>query len=76
MSSAADRIGYLKGLHVEWATELQHLMSVHPDRALHLAEALDDLQSLIRTLETENQTDRCPLPGVHIIRFEEPLVRS
>ena len=76
MSSAGDRIGYLKGLHMEWTTELQHLMSVHPDRALHLAEALDDLQTLIRALEAETQTDRCPPPGSHIIPFEEPLVRS
>lgn len=74
MSTAAERIGYLKGLHVQWTTELQQLVSVHPERALHLAEALDDLNTLIRTLETET-TDRRPLIASHIIRFGEPLVR-
>ena len=75
-TSAADRIGYLKGLHVQWTTELQQLVSVHPERACHLAEALDDLETLIRTLETETESDRRPLPATHVIRFEDPLVRS
>lgn len=73
MPSTKDRIGYLQGLHVQWTTELQHLMSVHPDRAVHLAEALDDLETLIRSLEDETLTNRRPLPGAHSIRIEEPV---
>jgi hypothetical protein len=57
-TSAADRIGYLKSLQGQWATELQQLARVHPERALHLAEALDDLKTVIGCLEAESRTER------------------
>ena len=60
ITSVADRISYLKGLHVQWTTQLQQLVSVDPDRALHLAEALDDLKILIGVLERESLLTRPP----------------
>jgi hypothetical protein len=51
-SSDTDRIRYLKCLRVQWTTELQHLEDIDLDRAFHLAEAIQDLSTVIRDLET------------------------
>jgi hypothetical protein len=68
----ADRIACLKRLHVQWTTELQHLNGVERERAFHLAEAIQDLNTVISNLEAlcpvpppigSVVTVRCPDPG-------------
>lgn len=43
----ADRLACLKALRDKWTNELQHLVMSDPERAQHLAEALDDLAILM-----------------------------
>jgi hypothetical protein len=48
----AERIAFLKRLYEQWAAELDQLVGIEPERALHHAEALEDLANLIRELES------------------------
>jgi hypothetical protein len=75
-SFIADWIEYLKGLHVRWTTELEHVVSVDPERALHLAEALDDLKRMIGDLEIECSTKPRNSDALRIARHDDfPLYR-
>jgi hypothetical protein len=57
----AHRVRHLETLHEKWTAELEQLPS--PSEHAHLAEALDDLQTLIRRLKLESQADdRVPGP--------------
>ena len=55
-SNPNTRIQQLEDLKRRWTADLQPLLSVDPERALHLVEALDDLARLIRRLEQERQS--------------------
>jgi hypothetical protein len=43
----ADRLACLEALRDKWTKELQQLVMCDPERAQHLAEALDDLAILM-----------------------------
>jgi hypothetical protein len=48
-----ERIDRLKSLQAQWTVELAQISGAHPERALHLSEALDDLKTVIGNLEGE-----------------------
>ena len=50
IDTRATRVAQLEKLHARWIDELAGPESFPPDYALHLADALDDLQTLIRRL--------------------------
>ena len=52
IDSRADRIQLLEALHAKWTGELHQLVTVDMDRALDLAQALDDLAVLLGRLES------------------------
>ena len=53
------RIRHLKALKERWNADLQPLVRDHPEKACHLLEALDDLQTMIGRLEGLTSDDRC-----------------
>jgi hypothetical protein len=46
-----DYIAHLRSLHARWTRELREAETANPERARHLAEALDDLERLTGRLE-------------------------
>ena len=54
-TTTEERIAFLKALHAEWMRELPQLLHTDPERAVHHAEALDDLASLIGQLELDRR---------------------
>ncbi len=51
MDTTLDYIAHLRSLHARWTLELQEAERANPERARHLAEALDDLERLMSRLE-------------------------
>ena len=50
-TNTITRVQRLRDLQRRWNQELPALIGVHPDRALHLSEAIDDLQRFIQQVE-------------------------
>jgi hypothetical protein len=50
-----ERVAALKRLYADWAMEFEQIKGRDPERTRHHAEALADLESLIRRLE-DNHT--------------------
>jgi hypothetical protein len=46
-----ERVAALKRLYADWAIEFEQIRDRDPERARHHAEALADLEGLIRRLE-------------------------
>lgn len=57
----ADHVTCLKALHDKWTAERQQLVTVDPERAFHLTEALDDLMTLIRDVEARDAPQKLSL---------------
>ena len=51
VATPTDRLQRLHVLGEKWTRELRQLVAVDAERAMHLAEALDDLALMIRRLE-------------------------
>ena len=51
--AVTERVAALKRLYAAWETELEQIAAHDPERARHHAEALLDLQNLIRQLEND-----------------------
>jgi hypothetical protein len=60
VSRTAQRIAHLKSLHERWKAELEQTVATNPEVAFHSAEALQDLEGLIRTLESQAAKDARP----------------
>ena len=54
-----SRIRHLKALKQKWTADLESLVRDHPEKACHVLEALDDLQTMIGRLEGLAADERC-----------------
>lgn len=57
-----DRVVTLKRLHATWTEDYSREVRRNPDLARHLADALDDLQLLIRSFEQFESWPEAPAP--------------
>jgi hypothetical protein len=54
VNSLAQRIAQLKSLHKRWTAVLERLAATYPEVTFHLAQSLQDLEDIIRTLERQD----------------------